>query len=53
MSNLVLHTDRAILGWFKNINPTQILLYWAQKAEHLHGEVAGMIGLKNAIIIID
>ena len=40
------HTGPAILGWFKNTQPTQILLYWAQYAEHrLHGEVAGMIGL--------
>ena len=45
---LTLFYTLGLLYWvgLGNIQPTQILLYWVQQAEHrLHREVAGMIGL--------
>ena len=45
---LTLFDTLGLLYWvgLGNIQPTQILLYWVQQAEHrLHREVAGMIGL--------
>ena len=48
LGSLTLFYTLGLLYWvgLGNIQPTQILLYWVQQAEHrLHREVAGMIGL--------